>query len=281
MENIQSKMRGLIFLCVAFGITLAEELKAVQPGREPPVYDFNQRVVGGNNADITNWPWQASLRYNGGHTCGAIIISDTHLLTAAHCVDGRVHSLFDIEVGMSNRGSGTVYKLSSITQHSGYSGSASGFPNDIAILRVSGSLVFSNQVKAATLPSSKQYNHDSDECYITGWGKIRGNQNSLPTTLQEVNIPAITNSECATRMSGINGASIYDQHTCNFDNYASTNACQGDSGGPMACRSSPNSDFVVVGIASWVITGCTGSYPSVYVRIAYYLDWLTSNGIQL
>jgi secreted trypsin-like serine protease len=56
---------------------------------------------------------------------------------------------------------------------------------------------------------------------------------------------------------------------------------QGDSGGPMACRSSSNSDFVVVGIASWVISGCNGSYPSVYVRIAHFLDWLTDLGVSL
>ena len=47
------------------------------------------RVVGGSNTDIANWPWQASLRYNGGHTCGAIIIGPNYLLTAAHCVNGR------------------------------------------------------------------------------------------------------------------------------------------------------------------------------------------------
>ncbi|XP_061188275.1 fibrinolytic enzyme, isozyme C-like [Saccostrea echinata] len=274
-------MIGLILLCLVFGVTVGEELKAVQPGREPPVYDFNTRVVGGSNANIADWPWQASLRYNGGHTCGAIIISPNYLLTAAHCVNGRIYSLFDIEVGSSNRGGGTVYKLSSITEHSGYSGSSAGFPNDIAILRVQGNLVFSDTVQAAKLPSDRYYNHNSHECYITGWGKIRGNQNSLPTTLQEAMIPAISNSECATRMSGINGAAIYDQHTCNFDAYASTNACQGDSGGPMACRASSSDDFVAVGIASWVITGCSGSYPSVYVRIAYYLDWLISNGVPL
>nr|XP_022321539.1 fibrinolytic enzyme, isozyme C-like [Crassostrea virginica] len=274
-------MTGLLLLCLALGVTLGEELYPVQPGREGPVYDFNTRVVGGSNTEIAKWPWQASLRYNGGHTCGAIIISPNYLLTAAHCVNGRTYALFDIEVGSSNRGSGTVYKLSSIIEHSGYSGSSAGFPNDIAILQVQGSLVFTSTVQAANLPPSKSYNHDFHECYITGWGKIRGNQNSLPTTLQEAMIPAITNSECATRMSGINGASIYDQHACNFDAYASTNACQGDSGGPMACRASANDEFVVVGIASWVITGCTGSYPSVYARVAYFLDWLLSNGIPL
>lgn len=49
----------------------------------------------------------------------------------------------------------------------------------------------------------------------------------------------------------------------------------------MVCRASPNDEFVAVGIASWVITGCTGAYPSVYVRIAYYLDWMISNGVPL
>lgn len=46
------------------------------------------RIIGGRDADEHEHPWQASLQYNGGHICGASIISEYYLITAAHCVDG-------------------------------------------------------------------------------------------------------------------------------------------------------------------------------------------------
>ena len=50
---------------------------------------IDSRIVGGAMASISMYPWQGALLYNMGFTCGCVLISDTVILTAAHCVDGR------------------------------------------------------------------------------------------------------------------------------------------------------------------------------------------------
>ena len=49
-----------------------------------------ERVVGGIDADIKDYPWQIALvSGNGFGFCGGAVIGDSWGLTAAHCVDNN------------------------------------------------------------------------------------------------------------------------------------------------------------------------------------------------
>lgn len=55
-------------------------------------FKIEPKIVGGNAAKLGQFPYFAYLRvyypdFSGG-TCGAALISDEWLLTAAHCLDG-------------------------------------------------------------------------------------------------------------------------------------------------------------------------------------------------
>lgn len=49
-------------------------------------YQDQERIVGGHNADVGEWPWIAALFNGGRQFCGGSLIDSTHILSAAHCV---------------------------------------------------------------------------------------------------------------------------------------------------------------------------------------------------
>jgi secreted trypsin-like serine protease len=67
------------------------------------------KVAGGQTAAPGSQPWTASIRVRGStktfHWCGAAIIGEHHLLTAAHCLEDFPKDVYVIRVGDWDQGS--------------------------------------------------------------------------------------------------------------------------------------------------------------------------------
>ena len=68
------------------------------------------RIVGGEDTEVNEYPWQAGLVFSGGNIvwCGGSLVSSKWVLTAAHCTAGA--SARDIEVRSHLSGELSVYK---------------------------------------------------------------------------------------------------------------------------------------------------------------------------
>jgi secreted trypsin-like serine protease len=58
---------------------------SVACGIKPPLNGKESKIVGGTVVMSNCWPWQVSLKNDGEHFCGGILLDQNWVLTAAHC----------------------------------------------------------------------------------------------------------------------------------------------------------------------------------------------------
>lgn len=75
---------------------------------------------------------------------------------------------------------------------------------------------------------------------------------------------------------------IKDSQYCACDPDGKKDTCEGDSGGPLQIIMPESLMGTVVGVVSFGIA-CGTQYPSIYSRVAFYIDWIEAlvwpNGI--
>ncbi|KAM9468577.1 suppressor of tumorigenicity 14 protein homolog isoform 2-T2 [Clarias gariepinus] len=252
----------------------SDELGCVSDCGERP-YKHN-RIVGGVNADVGEWPWQVSLHYQtSGHVCGASIISDKWLLTASHCFMTGEASYRDPSNWMTYSGMHDQQKddtnvqmreVKTIITHADYNQMT--YDNDVALLELKQSLQFSSTVHPVCLPASSHVFPPGMPCWVTGWGAVREG-GGVSVILQKAQVKIINDTICDSVTEG----QVTSRMLCSGFLTGGVDACQGDSGGPLVCVSEANIWFQC-GIVSWGEGCARRNKPGVYTRLTKFRDWI-------
>ena len=166
------------------------------------------RIIGGNNATFNEYPWQAFLQItldNGKYRgCGGSLISNQHILTAAHCTEGASgvshaflgeHDLNDIQEH--------AVTISRITDHPDYNSHT--YDNDLSVLTLTTPVSFSPSMLPICLPGYVGKSYKGEVATVTGWGHtISGDAKSRASILQEVNVTVWSNDQCRKAYHGKN-----------------------------------------------------------------------------
>lgn len=238
-------------------------------------HDFSM-IIGGSEAAKGSWPWQVTLYMNYKHTCGASILTQYWLITAAHCVHrSPLARYWRVYVGIVDRElilftSLPTYAVEKVIYSNSYNHETHDY--DIALMKLTRPITFSNTVRAICLPRYNPQMIPGRKCWISGWGHASADAYDTENILKEASVPLISTERCNSSCM-YNGA-LTPRMLCAGYREGKVDACQGDSGGPLVCEGV--NTWHLIGVISWGLGCAEANHPGVYTKVSEFREWIYS-----
>jgi secreted trypsin-like serine protease len=265
--NLLRRSAALYVVAVIFGLmlglSLAVPVFAADGGIEP-------QVVGGEPVPTGDYPFVSSLgdvRYGATayrrHFCGASLIDNNSVLTAAHCVEGTPKWPLRVTVGrtvLSGSG-GQTRRVSRIAVHPRFSN----VKYDAAVLTLKNPV---RGIPALRLAGASQDGLEKPGrlATVAGWGNTikqpphGDNGSNFPDRMRVARVPIVSDA----RARDVYGSSFVGALMVAAGKEGK-DTCNGDSGGPMFARQ--DDKRYQIGITSFG-KGCGArGYPGVYTEV--------------
>ncbi|XP_028582560.2 prothrombin isoform X6 [Podarcis muralis] len=250
------------------------------------------RIVKGSDAEKGSSPWQVMLFRKSPQEllCGASLISNRWILTAAHCIfyppwdknftkDDIIVRIGKHDRKVYERTMEKIMLIEKVIIHPKYNWKEN-LDRDIALLLLKKPVEFSNYIHPVCLPTKEIVQSLMLTGYkgrVTGWGNLQetwtAGRSPLPGILQQVNLPIVPRETCKASTK----IRVTDNMFCagySPEDSQRGDACEGDSGGPFVMKNPTDNRWYQTGIVSWG-EGCDrdGKY-GFYTHVFRLKKWL-------
>ncbi len=235
------------------------------------------RIIGGGEVGSAgDYSFMVALAFRSGdftiQYCGGALITDRHVVTAAHCSTGVPLSEVAILAGtlepFSDGTTGHVFDVAQIEVHPTFNfDAAHGY--DIAVWTLAEPI----DLEATGLHTIEMVGESTAAladpgalATTIGWGTsdLEGGR------LQQVHVPVVSDEDCATAYPM---SSNLDTQLCAGVPEGGIDSCQGDSGGPLIVRDFERQVWLHAGITSYGQGCAQPGFPGVYSEMATLSSW--------
>lgn len=223
------------------------------------------KIVGGEEAQVNEFPFMVSLQRSKSHFCGGSLIKKNWVLTAAHCVGST--SGLNVVLGLhsqSDMSKAEVLKAKRWIKHPGFDSSTLDWDYSLIELETD------SKMEPVTLNEAEIMIGQEEIMSTTiGWGYTSEGAWQVADKLMKVNVPLVPADVC--NVSYDNG--ITDRMICAGLPEGGKDSCQGDSGGPLFVRDAEGK-ILLAGIVSWGEGCARPDKYGVYSKVNAALKWI-------
>ncbi|XP_038200782.1 mannan-binding lectin serine protease 1 isoform X2 [Arvicola amphibius] len=301
-----------VYTCSAHGAWTNEVLKRSLPTCLPvcgqpsrPLPNLVKRIIGGRNAELGLFPWQALIvvedtsRVPNDKWFGSgALLSESWILTAAHVLRSQRRDNTVIPVSKEHV---TVYLgLHDVRDKSGAVNSSAArvilhpdfniqnYNHDIALVQLQEPVPLGAYVMPICLPRPEPEGPAPHILgLVAGWGIsnpnvtvdeiISSGTRTLSDVLQYVKLPVVSHAECKASYESRSGNySVTENMFCAGYYEGGKDTCLGDSGGAFVIFDELSQHWVAQGLVSWGGPEECGSKQvyGVYTKVSNYVDWV-------
>uniref|UniRef100_H3CAT7 Vitamin K-dependent protein C n=1 Tax=Tetraodon nigroviridis TaxID=99883 RepID=H3CAT7_TETNG len=230
-------------------------------------------MVGGEVGKKGESPWQVLLLNAAGRFhCGGVLIDESWVLTAAHCLENS--RTFRVRLGdyerLRSEGSEVTLKVAKAFKHPLYNRRLA--DNDISLLRLETPAPLSDYIVPICLPgrrlAQQVLQRNGTMTVVSGWGKEDLQSSKFSSALNVIKVPLVDTDVCQQTMTH----NVTTNMLCAGVVGQRMDACEGDSGGPMVTLY--RRTWFLLGLVSWG-EGCGDlDKLGIYTKVSNYLDWI-------
>lgn len=214
------------------------------------------------------------------YKCGASLIDDGVILTAAHCVHGLQAEDLIVRCGEWNTQNTDEEfpheqrNIKSIKIHPEFD--IGNYKNNFAILYLEKDFQRKEYIHPVCLPEPCA-EYTNSNCVANGWGKDKfGSNGRYSTILKEIAYPIVNKTQCQDKLRKTRLGQFFeldDSFMC-AGGVQGVDTCKGDGGSPLTCRIKNSDRWVQAGIVSWGIGCGEKGVPAVYADVSRASCWI-------